>query len=276
MGPNGEQARKLYEVKEDSAMCCLGWSSDGKRYWYVLTNASSDTMLSRDANGGAPITLLPSSEMKEIKDIVWLHDGRVVYALAEPGNSDVCNYWTMRIDLATGRHLEEPRRLTNWPNFCVYGGSATNDDKRLAFVAWSGFYTSYVADLEAGGKRLGNIRRFTLEDADNGVDGWTADGKVVFAQRGRTWSLYKQSLDSDTPEAIVSSVAGGALLDGAMTPDGKWYMGRIWPDGESIDHPTIPFPILRIPLAGGTQKQYCRSHVKTVFPVPGHHPTPVC
>jgi hypothetical protein len=134
----------------------------------------------------------------------------------------------------------------------VSSGSVTNNDKRLAFVASSGFYTSYVADLEAGGKRLRNIRRFTLEDADNIVVGWTADGKVMVAQNRGTWSLYKQSLDLDTPEPIVSSVAGGALLAGAITPDDKWYIGRIWPEGESIEHPTIPFPILRIPLAGGT------------------------
>jgi len=157
----------------------------------------------------------------------------------------------MRIDLATGGRLEEPRRLTNWPNFCVFSGSVTNNDKRLAFKASSGFYTSYVADLEAGGKRLRNIRPFTLEVADNVVVGWTADGKVIVAQNRDTWSLYKQSLDSDTPEPIVSSGTEGALLLGAMSPDGKWYFGRIWPNGESIEHPTIPFPILRIPLAGG-------------------------
>ena len=117
-------------------------------------------------------------------------------------------------------------------------------------MASPGFFTSYVADLEAGGKRLHNIRRFTLEE-DDGVRGWTADGKVMVAQNRDSWSLYKQSLDSDTPEPIVSSVAGGALLLGATTPDGKPYIGLIWPNGESIEHPTIPFPILRIPLAGG-------------------------
>ena len=47
-------------------------------------------------------------------------------------------------------------------------------------------------------------------------------------------------------------MAGGALLLGATTPDGKSYIGLIWPNGESIEHPTIPLPILRIPLAGGT------------------------
>jgi len=252
MGPNGENPRKFQETNDSSAIGTFGWSPDGKRYGYLFTDASGNTLLSGDIKGGPTVAVLQSAELKKMGDVNWLHDGRVVYSLEEPTNYTVCNYWTMRIDLATGRHLEEPRRLTNWPNFCVFGGSVTNDDKRLAFVATSGFYTSYVADLEAGGKRLRNIRRFTLEDADNVVVGWTADGKVVVAQNGYTWNLYKQSLDSDAREPIVSSVAGGTLLVGAMTPDGKSYIGRIWPDGESIDHPTIPFPILRIPLAGGT------------------------
>ena len=38
---------------------------------------------------------------------------------------------------------------------------------------------------------------------------------------------------------------------GATTPDGKFYIGRIWPNGESLEKPTIPFPIVRIPLTGG-------------------------
>ncbi len=250
MGPNGEQARKFYEFKEGTGTDCWGWSPDGKYYGYVLNDESGAKALSQPVQGGSPATLFRDSELQKIKDFVWLHDGRVVYDLPEPTNDSVCNYWTMRIDPATGRRLEEPRRLTNWPNFCVFSGSVTHDDKRLAFVASSGFYTSYVADLEAGGKRLRNIRRFTLEEND-GVRGWTADSKVIVAQNRDSWSLYKRSLDSDTPEPIVSSGTEGALLLGATTPDDKWYIGRIWPNGESVEHPSIPFPILRIPLAGG-------------------------
>jgi serine/threonine protein kinase len=247
MGPNGDQARKFQEPDEDHATCCLTWSPDGKQYLYI----SGESVVSRNVKGGLPVTLFQPSELAKMSDWVRLHDGRMIYALPEPTNDRTCNYWTTRIDLSTGRQLEEPRRLTNWPNFCVFGGSVTNNDKRLAFVASSGFDTSYVADLEAGGKQLRNIRRFTLEE-DDSVRGWTADGKVIVAQNRDTWSLSKQSLDSDTPEPIISSVAGGALTLGATTPDGKWYIGRIWPNGESIEHPTIPFPILRIPLAGGT------------------------
>jgi serine/threonine protein kinase len=251
MGPNGEQARKFQETNESSAMGAFGWSPDGKHCLYVSGDESGVTWLSQPVEGGPPVTLFRNAELQKMDDNNWLHGGRLVYSLHETQNAHVCNYWTMRLDLATGRRIEEPRRLTNWPNFCVFGGSVTNNDKRLAFVASSGSYTSYVGDLEAGGKRLRNISRFTLEE-DDGVRGWTADGKVVVAQNRDTWGLYKQSLDSDTREPVVSSVAGGALLLGATTPDGKYYIGRVWPNGESTENPTIPFPIVRIPLAGGT------------------------
>jgi serine/threonine protein kinase len=251
MGPDGGNARKVQEIDEGSAIAGFGWSADGKRYTYVVTDSSGDTVFSRDTRGGPPVTLFRPAEMAGTTDFVGLRDGRVVYALHESTNYSVCNYWTIRLDLATGRHLEEPRRLTNWPNFCVFSGSVTNDDKRFAFVASSGFYAAYVADLEAGRKRLHNVRRFTLEDGDT-VGGWTADGKVLIGQnRDNHWILYKQSVDSETKEPTVASGAGGALLLGATTPDGKWYLGRFWPAGQSIDPPTIPFPILRIPLAGG-------------------------
>ncbi len=156
-------------------------------------------------------------------------------------------------------------------------GSVTHDDKRLAFAGWSQFGTTYVGDLEAGGTRLRNIKHFTLEDSDNGARGWSADGKVIVVKRqqGHSWALYKQSLykqsfDSDTPEPIVSSGTGGWLLLGATSPDGKWYIGRVWPEGESIDHPSLPLPILRIPLAGGAPETMlqlsCHANVSCARP----------
>src|SRR5258708_28369159 len=254
MGPNGEQARKFQETDENHALCSLIWSADGKQYLYLSTNSSGDTGLSRNVKGGPPVNLFQPSELAKMHDIVWLHDGRMFYSLAEPWNtvSDVCNYWTMRLDLATGKHIDEPRRLTNWPNFCVSSGSVTNNDKGLALVASSGFYTTYVADLEASGKRLRNIRHFTLEDSDDQALGWTPDNRLIVAQnRGSRWRVYKQSLYSDTQEPIAESANGDWLGQGATSSDGKWYIARVWPAGESPEHPSVPFPILRIPLAGG-------------------------
>ena len=268
MGPNGEQARKFQETNEDTAIEAFSWSPDGKHYGYVFTDASGGALLSRDISGASLVTLFKLSELK-VNDMVWLHDGRVIYDLPEPGNGSVCNYWTMRFDLSTGRHFEEPRRLTNWPNFCVFSGSATGDDKRLAFAAGSSFYTSYIADLQAGGTRIRNPRHFTLEDSDDNIADWTADSKsVIVAQnRGDHYGLYKQSLDSDTPEPIVASVTGGLLNFAVMSPDGKWVIAFIWPvvGGVTPQRPSSPMPIVRIPITGGSSE--------TILPV--SRPSPV-
>ena len=253
MGPNGAQARKFKETKESGAIGPLWWSPDGKYYGYVVTDESNNSRaLSEPVEGGPPITTFGEAELSRINDFVWLHDGRVVYELPEPTNGSVCNYWTTRFDFATGKRIEEPRRLTNLPNFCVWSGSVTSNDKRMAFLASSGFFTVYVADLEAGGRRFGNLRRLTLEDADNMSLGWTAEGKALIAKNQENGGMFKQSLDSDTPEQIISLVPVGVLQAGAISPDGKWYLGHIWPDGETVENPTVPFPIVRIPMAGGT------------------------
>lgn len=263
MGTNGEEPRKFLAVDENKAICCLGWSPDGKRYGYVLTDSSGDNILSRDVKGGPPITLFRSAELeKGMDDINWLHDGRVIYSLHETQNTNVCNYWIMRLDPATGRRLDEPRRLTNWPNFCVFSGSVTNNDKQLAFVAASNFYTSYIGDIDAGGTRISNLKHFTLDDADDVITDWTADGKGVVVVQNRVdhYGIYQQRLDSDTPEPIVSSAAGGIASYAAATPDSKWLIALIYPvsGGKVSERPTIPLPIVRIPLAGGAPEEILR------------------
>jgi len=256
MDLNGKQTQKFQEVSDDNAICCFGWAPDGKSYGYVLTDASGDTLLTRDVRGGAPHPLLQSSELRKSNDIVWLHNGRVIYSVRELGNSNVCNYWTMRLDLSTGKRVEQPRRLTNWPSFCVSSGVATTDDKKLTFAAWSNFSTSYVADLEGGGSRLGNIRHFTLEDSDDAIMDWTADSKsVIVAHNLRDhYGFYKQALDSDRQEPLVSSAGGGVVALAGATPDNKWIIALIWPavEGRVEERPSVPLPLVRIPLTGGT------------------------
>jgi eukaryotic-like serine/threonine-protein kinase len=252
VGPNGEQARKFYEVNDDSAICCFGWSPDGKRYAYISTDVSGGTMLSREVKGGSPVTLFEDAELKKMDDIVWLPDGRVVYSLPEA--TGTANYWTMRLDLNTGKRIEAPRRLTNWPNFRIYSGSATTDGKRLTFAGASSFVTAYVAEVEGGGRRIRNPKHFTLEDGDDYIADWTADSKAVIVAevRGNHSSLFAQSLDSDITRSIGSSLAGFVNY-ALLTPDGKWAIALIWPidGGRTPEHPSTPLPIVRIPIDGG-------------------------
>ena len=255
MGPNGEQARKYLEMKEGTGTDCWAWSPDGRYYGWDLNEESGTRILSQRIAGGPVVTLFGPDDLKKgINDIVWLHDGRVIYDLADPATG-VSNYWIGRIDLDTGKRLEQPRRLTNWPSFSVASGSVSNDDKKLTFMAWSGFLTTDVADLN-GGTRLSNVRRFSQEGADDYPVAWAVDGKSLIVGHhspSENAKLFKQSLDSEAPEFQLGTVGELGVSQAAITPDGKWLIGLLWPRGQPFSgEPFImPFPLVRFPASGG-------------------------
>ena len=251
MQPGGEKARKLYETEDNSAIFGLTWSRDGQRVIYVRSDQAGDSLVSRDFIRGGPLTrLLPSPEIAKMRESSWLPDGRMIYAVDEPGAiGNTCNYWVTRIDIGTGKMLEKPRRLTNWSGFCMTGVSATADGKRLAFLGWAGHMTSYMAHLNDGGTQISAPTRFPLSDSSNGGADWTADSKamILVSNRSGKFALYKQFLDQDAAEPLV---AEGYGRDPRVTPDGKGvvYLG-IGADGLSPSKG--PEPVMRVSLSGG-------------------------
>src|SRR5439155_14190537 len=133
-------------------------------------------------------------------------DGRLIYGLAEEGNDQTCNYWAVVIDPRTGTPAENPRRVTNWLGFCVGSTSATADGKRLVFMEWFNKSSVYVANLRDNGTRITTPRLFTFSEGHNMPLDWTADGRaILFAStRNGHLGIFRQSLDAETPEAIVS------------------------------------------------------------------------
>ncbi|HTA22547.1 MAG TPA: protein kinase [Terriglobales bacterium] len=253
MEANGEQARKLYEVDETQAICCFYFFPDGQRVSYLASNEAGATLVARDLNGGPVATLLPPSAMSKIGDSIWLSDGQLLYSDLCVGIivafNTPCNYWMERLDTRTGALIEKPRQLTNRAGSWMSNPSATADGTRIAFLESSGRGTSYIADLEAGGMRLINSRRVTVEEGgDDYVSDWMADSKTVILSlnRGDHYSLYKQSLNGEERETIIASAPGGLIEAAWMSPDGRWVIAQVWP---ITNDPAVN--LMRVPIAGG-------------------------
>ena len=253
MRQNGEQARLLYEAGRDNAICCLYFFPDGQRVSYISTDASGDTLVARDLNGGPVTALLPPSEMKKIGDVAWLPNGDLLYSDACAPiimRFDApCNIWTKRIDTHTGIVLEKPRRLTNWAGLWMNSPSVTADGKRVAFLESSSREGDYLADLEAGGRRLVNSRSLGFEEGQ-GFGDWTADSKTVLLvlERGDHYALRMQSLNSGTQETIVTS-APGQIEVSAVSPDEKWVILQVTPTPEDFK---TAVQLMRVPMTGGS------------------------
>ena len=259
MDRDGGHARKIFDTDENSSFAGFSWSPDSRRGAYLRTDSSGDTLLSRDLQGGPPVTLLTPAETKQTRgDFSWLPDGRLIYQVADPGSGleairstqDTCNFWTMRLDVHTGKPLGKPKQLTNWTGFCnSIDANVTADGKRLAFLRTATAWTVYVADLEDGGTRMRNMRHFTLDESADFLQDWTHDSKqVVFiSDRGGQFAIYKQSLDGNMPERV--STGTDNLSNTPVSPDGKWLFGFSWPkSGDLKSHNQL----MRIPLAGGS------------------------
>ena len=259
MGPNGEQERKLFDTDENSSIGGAQFSLDGQRLVYFkspeMPGKPGDAIQTRDLKGGPPTTLLSSTRLR---DHLGFLDSRLVYALAfdrrliyvltEEGNEDTCNYWEMPIDPRTGKPTGNPRRLTNWAGFCLAGASVTADGKRLAFLKSTHKSSVYVASLQGSGMRIASPSLLTLSEGENMPLDWTADSKaVIFASnRNGHWGIFRQSLDADEAEPIVSGPE--VALSGRVSPDGAWvlYQTRTKNAG-----PSTPVPLMRVAITGG-------------------------
>jgi serine/threonine protein kinase len=247
MGPNGEDARKLYETGENDAIGGLRWFPHGQRVWYGTTDKVAGGLVTRDLSGG-PVTPIFPTEVKSSWDYTLLPDGRLLYVLGESATVGVtCNYWVMPLDERTGAAIGQPKRLTNWGGFCPINTSVTADGRKLAFLKWIGHSSVSVADLEADGKRIANPRGFAPSEGYDYPLDWTADSKEVIFHSNRNghYGIFRQPVDGDTVEAFVTGTFGEA--DARLSPDGAWLIYF----ASKMEDATGPLQVMRVPLAGG-------------------------
>ena len=243
MTADGDNARKVAEADESSGFTKVRWSPDGRRLAYI--RIGPDVMEIRDLNGGPPKTLMSFAGL-DFHDFVWLPDGRILYAINDPGRGEwACNYWQVRADPRTGELIDKPKRVTSWASSCIEATSVTADGKQVAFVQWASQNTVYVADLDATGTHATNLRALTLSEPWNLPFAWTADSNsVLFVSSGG--GIVRQQLDRETSLRIMDLPDG---VDAAhLSPDGKWIVYMLDPRN---DNGSSPANLMRIPVEGG-------------------------
>jgi serine/threonine protein kinase/Tol biopolymer transport system component len=268
MKPNGEQAHLFVQTGENSDTSGPMWSADGRRVMYDIAvrtgrGDQTDTVIIRDLNGKSPVSELPSSLVQNWGLFGWLPDGRVIASVQERRyTGDTCNLWTMRLDERTAKYLEAPRQLTNLTGLCADNPTITRDGKRIAFSQSGKHPTIYLADLQAGGTRMDNPRHLTFSESPDYVYDWTVDGEAVIfgSLRDGYMGLYKQSIDSDSPEPLVTGAID--VRYARVSPDGKWVLGVVWPKHEGEHR---PLELVRVPINGGPPELVFRSETPSWF-----------
>jgi len=249
MGAQGEEPRRFVSGSEDDGFFWAAWSPDGQRIAYGRYHRTPDklecSIETRDLKGGQPSVIVSGPGLRDGK-FSWFPSGRFVYEMGEPGGD---NLWEVRVDTRTGKPVSKPRRITNWAETDLIAISGTSDGKQLAVTRRTLQSHVDVGELEAGGRRLKNPHRLTLEESRDYPCRWMPDGKAVLfgSDRNGTWGIYKQGLDQTTAQPVVT---GPDYKDWpVVSPDGPWilYLSRASPDYTA----TTPVRIMRVPTSGG-------------------------
>jgi serine/threonine protein kinase len=267
MRPDGEQARKVFDIDENGAIGGLRWSPDGQRILYAKAEGSFDNLVfvGGDLKGGPLTTILPPSDPKRIDNFFWLPDGRMIYRLnepEEPGRKVItCNLWQIPMDPGTSEFIGKPQRLTNFAELCATPTSVTSDGKQLAVFEWRPHSSVFVADLQAGGTRLSPPTRLTLDDGWNHPHAWTADSKAVLFLSNRTGVdvLFKQVLGQDTAEPIITSRKNEGMGFACLSPEGSWILYMVSPADSG---PSVPDKLMRVPITGGSPQLVLTANIE--------------
>jgi serine/threonine protein kinase len=254
MRPDGQEARKVFEVGEDDSIGGLAWSPDGQRIIYGRQDGPDPGnfyFVGGDLKGGPITKIPPPSDPRRIRDSLWMPDGRMIYSLHERDEAGskvlTCNLWQVRVDPRTSAFIGKPQRLTNFAEICATPTSVTSDSKQFGLFEWRPHSSVYVSDLQAGGERASTPVRLTREESWNHPLAWTMDSKTMLFNSSRTGMdvIFKQTLDKDTAEPLLALGKSEGLSGACLSPDGSWvyYTTNSYDEG-----PVVSTKIMRDPI----------------------------
>jgi len=250
MRSNGADQRKLMSFPEGQ-IATPAWSPDGKWIGYVKhrfgPHAEETWIEMFNLRQGASKVLL-SEQALEAWGLIWLPDGRLIYAMDEPAPSqNTSNFWAANVDLSSGRLSGRAARITAGDGFVVKP-SITADGRRLAFNRTKPQADIYVAEFSPKGPRLGTPRQLTFDEADDLPFDWTTDNKAVLfiSNRTGTENIFKQRMDETSAEMFASDGEKKAMC--RLSPDGTQILYTV--SANSSDH-LGPVRLMRAPIDNG-------------------------
>jgi eukaryotic-like serine/threonine-protein kinase len=294
MRPDGQQARRVFDVGENDSIGGLTWSSDGQRVIFFRQDGSDTANTyfeSGDLKGGPLAKILPPFDMKMVNTFIWLRDGRLIYRQDEPGfKVKTCNLWQTNMNPQLTEFIGKPQRITNVAELCVHPVNATSDSKRLSILEWRPHSSVYVADLQASGERSTAPVRFTRDESWNHPLAWTADSRTILFASSRTGvdAIFKQTLGQDSAQALIALNKSEGLAGACLSPEGSWlyYTMKSYEEGPAETNkimrdpvteilPTQTSKIMRVPIQGGSPQLVLTAKIEE-WPRCARSPSSLC
>jgi serine/threonine protein kinase len=217
------------------------WSPSGRRVAFVRSRPPGKMTIETCSVSGTDCTTVLSETRLHgpngFSDLIWLPDGRVVFALYELApNQQTSNIWTLSVDPDTGRPLGKPARVTNWVGFQAADANLGSfahsaDGRRFVFIKTRTQNMVEIAELDAGTGKLGTVRRLTNDNWHDDAMAWTRDSKAVLFVSERTGRMttYKQPVTGTSPEVLISGPENYNFP--IFTPDGSWLFYTAYSGG---------------------------------------------
>jgi serine/threonine protein kinase len=257
----GGSARKVVSADPQWSLSYFTWSATGKRIAYdrlgtvqsttgkISQNSFRVNLDSCDLQGRCS-PILSDSKLQipwsgNTTSLVWLIDGRIVFARVEPSPNDWdTNLWSIEVDPDTGRPLGEPKRLTSWVGFSQFNLAASADGKRLVFLQEHPESIVKIAEIRADGAGLEPARPLNSESWRSWPEAWTPDSKTVlfYALSYGKATIFRQDIDARNPEVLISG--SGKFDTLVISPDGRWFLYT-----EHLEDGTSR--LMRMPIEGG-------------------------
>src|SRR6202030_3629074 len=216
--------------------------------------------------------------------IVWLPDGRLIYAVSEPPPAqNSSNFWSIIVDSRNGRPSGAPVQITGGEDF-VDHPTAAAEGKKFAFSRCKVQLDVYVAEFFSKPPRLNTPRRLTLNDADDLPYDWTIDDSSVIFASNRTggsniFDIFTQRIEENSADMVVSGPEQKMIP--RLNSDGTQIMYLVPPETQAGPQ-TVR--LLRAPIQGGTSQVIlegpniriftCSRRNHSRHPLSGRHESP--